>query len=181
MIDQRERHFASAILSKPVEHTLSSQGVPFRIEVPLCHRRPGRVVIKSAGSGTIVGWREQHFDRRHLASEASKMVADFRQGVAVGGLEYRQQGLTDDPALVTHAVQQQLLAVVIRRAELEIKKDWNENEDNSEGYCLPRQRPRPAEAARRVTPALSSGIRSRRSFRCGRNLDRHRGISCEYA
>ena len=34
------------------------------------------------------------------------------------------------------------------------------------------------DAAARITLARSSGIRSRRSFRCGRKLDRHRGISC---
>jgi len=61
---------------------------------------------KSASSGTGLGRREQHLDRRHFTGEVGEVVAELWQGVAIGGLEQWQQRFADDPALVAYAVQQ---------------------------------------------------------------------------
>ena len=113
MINQRERQFAPAVLGETVKHTLARECFAFRLEIAGRHRGPRCYVIEPVGSRTPAIGGEQHLDRRHLAGEAGKMAAELRQGGAVGNLEQRQQRLTDNPALIAHAAQQQLLAVPI--------------------------------------------------------------------
>jgi hypothetical protein len=58
------------------------------------------------------------------------MASKFRQRGVVGGLEQWQQGLADRTTLSSNAAQQQLLAFLVGRAELEVEEDWNQDEDD---------------------------------------------------
>src|SRR4029077_9702000 len=113
----------------------------------------------ASGAAAIGG--EQHLDRRHLAGKAGKIAAKFRQGGAVGSLEQRQQRLADNPALIAYAAQQQLLTVLVRRAELHVDEGRYEHEDDRKQYGFGRERPNPSGNAMRTTLDRSSGIQSR--------------------
>ena len=179
MIDQRERHLAAAILGEAVEHALLRQGIALGLEVGGRDRRPRRHVVKAVAAGA--GGRQQQLDRGHLAGEAGEGGAELGQGVDVGGLQQRQQGLADHAPFVAHAAQQQLLALLVGGAEFDVEKDRDEQKDDRQQPGLGRQRPRPAQAAPRPSLVRSSGIQNRRSSGCGRNRGRCRGTSCGYA
>ena len=64
-------------------------------------------------------------------------------------LEQRQQRLADHPALVAHAVQQQVLAVLIRLLELDVEEDRDQHENEGKQAVLAR-----SDRSRQTKPSL---------------------------
>ena len=150
MIDQRKRHFATAILGEAVEHALLRQRIPLGLEVGGRHRGPRRHIVKAVAAGAR--GRQQQFDRRHLAGKARRLAPSSGK-FSMSRLQHRQQGLADHPPFVAHAAQQQFLAFLVSVAEFDVEKDRDQQKDNREQPCLAGQRPRPAQAAPRPSSA----------------------------
>ena len=130
MVDQREWNVGSAVFGEAVEHALLDERVVFRLEIALRDRGPGCQIVERITSSVCVGGPEKQLYRGHLAYEPGEMASEFRQRGVVGGLEQWQQGLADRAPLSSNAAQQQLLAFLVSRAELEVEEDWNQDEDD---------------------------------------------------
>jgi len=181
MIDQRERHFATAVFAEAFEHPLLRERVVFRLQIALRDRGPGRQIVERIASSASAGRPEKKLYRRHFARERGEMTSEIRQRGVVNGLEQRQQGLADRATFGPHAAQQQLLAFLVGPPEFEVEEDWNQDEDDGNKNYLRRERRCPAAAWQCFSFPRSSGIRNWRSFRCGRNRGRHHETSCGYA
>ena len=181
MIDQRERHFATAVFAEAFEHPLLGEGVVFHPQIALRDRRPGRQIVERIASSASAGRPEEQLYCRHFARERGEMASKIRQRRGVDGLEQRQQGLADRATFGPHATQQQLLAFLVGPPEFEVEEDWNQDEDDGEKNYLRRERRCPAAAWQCFSFSRSRSIRNWRSFRYGRNRGRHHGTSCGYA
>src|SRR5580704_16704146 len=95
VIHQRERQFAAAALRQLVEDPAPGQDLALRFKIAGHHRGPGSDVIEAVviRAGRI----EQQFDRRYLPRKPFELLAKPEQGIAIGILEQRQQGLAHHP------------------------------------------------------------------------------------
>jgi hypothetical protein len=84
---------------------------------------------------------EQQLDRRHLPGKSFELLAKAEQGIAIGILEQRQQRLAHHPPLAAHALQQQVLAVLMGFAEFEVEEKRDERKNHCKQAHLRPQRP----------------------------------------
>ena len=181
MLDHRKRHFAAAVSGETFQHAQPREHVVFRLQIVLRDRGPRRQIIERISSSTGVGRPQEQLYRRHFARETGEMASKIRQLGVVGGLEQWQQGLADHAPFGSHTAQQQLLAFLVGPPEFQIEEDRDQDEDDGKKRYLRRKRRCPAGAPPCFRFPRPSGIRNWRSFRYGRNRDRHRGTSCGYA
>jgi len=106
---------------------LPGQQLAFSVEIVAGNPRPRRDIIKPVAGGARGG--QQQLDRCDLAGEPLQLQAELRQFRDRGVFEQRQQRLADHPALVAHALQQQVLAVLVRLAELRVQEQRHQREN----------------------------------------------------